>query len=265
MKIHVEKNATEVAIFTAREVSKTIRRINQTRQAVLGLATGSTPVPLYNELVLMENRGHLSFKKTTTFNLDEYIGLAEGHPESYRYFMEQHLFGRLKFGRPEINIPNPHKPDLFDECDSYEQRIKAVPGGKIDLQILGIGGNGHIGFNEPKSPLNSRTRIVTLSQKTRDDNSHEGFETPPYAISMGIATIMEARSILLLVTGEKKAAILNQLWQGRMGYASDIPSMILKLHPNVTIIADEAAAHYMKAAQKRGNVEGAFNIAGSSR
>ncbi len=219
--------------------------IDKNPHAVLGLATGSTPVALYEKLIeLYKNKG-LSFKDVTTFNLDEYVGLDPEHRQSYRYFMNDLLFSHL-----DINIENTHLPDGMKENPmesgpEYEGKIKKAGG--IDFQVLGIGANSHIGFNEPTSSLGSRTRIKTLTQKTMKDNSRffKKDEFQPYlAVTMGISTIMESRKIILLATGRNKADAVKNTVEGPV--TSVCPASALQWHPNTTVIVDLEAAEKLE-------------------
>ncbi len=211
---------------------------------VLGLPTGSTPIPLYRELIRRHRQEGLDFSTCITFNLDEYVGLSPDHPQSYRRFMDKQLFDHIN-----INPKNTHTPDgtmtdlaAIDRfCDEYERRIADVGG--IDLQVLGIGANGHIGFNEPGSSLSSLTRIKTLTTKTRQDNARffgSFDEVPCYAITMGIGTIQKARRVLLLATGEGKADAIRAALEGPV--TSACPASALQLHRYVTVVVDQAAA-----------------------
>ena len=182
------------------------RTLNAKPNAVLGLATGSTPLGLYKELVRMHKDEGLDFSQVTTFNLDEYVGLPQNHPQSYHYFMHENLFKHINIPKQNIYIPSGTTDNYAAFCQWYEQRIRECGG--IDLQILGIGSDGHIAFNEPTSSLGSRTRIKTLARQTIEDNARF-FDTldqvPIYAITMGVGTILEARKIILLANGKKKA------------------------------------------------------------
>ncbi len=216
----------------------------QHSQPVLGLATGSTPVPLYRILVRRHQQGKLSFRQCITFNLDEYVGLAPSHPQSYRQYMQQQLFAWVDIDPANTHIPAGTPADLASlqqACQTYETQIEASGG--IHLQILGIGANGHIGFNEPPSALASRTGIRTLSAQTIADNARffTGAEAVPrHAISMGIGTILAAQHCLLLAFGENKARALAAAIEGPL--TAWCPASALQLHPQVTVIADEAAA-----------------------
>jgi len=208
----------------------------------LGLATGNTMVGLYQHLVRLHQSGRLDFSRVVTFNLDEYLGLPASHPQSYHHFMHEHFFRHVNVLASNIHIPDGSISGDFDAyCASYEQAIRAAGG--IDLQLLGIGRNGHIGFNEPTSSLASRTRLKVLSRETLDDNSKffgPGEESPRCAITMGIGTILESRKILLLATGASKAAAVAKSIEGPITCA--VSASALQLHPDVTFVLDEPAA-----------------------
>ena len=210
--------------------------------AVLGLASGSTPRAMYRCLVDEHRAGHLTFRDVVTFNLDEYIGLEPDDPQSYRSYMQRELFDDI-----DIELDNTHLPacppgtDPYAVGPAYESVIRAHGG--IDMQVLGIGRNGHIGFNEPTSSLASRTRIKTLTQDTIEANRRffeDASLQPQTAITMGIATIMEARHVLLLATGEEKADAVHQCIEGPV--SAMWPASILQMHEKVTVLIDEAAA-----------------------
>ncbi len=211
--------------------------------AVLGFATGSTPLPLYRELVAANHRGELSFRAATTFNLDEYVGLDESNPQSYRAFMNENLFSQIDIPLEQTHVPN-GKTASTEEAEAYDAKIMAAGG--IDLQLLGIGHNGHIGFNEPGTPFASRTHRVRLSESTRNANARffsSIDEVPREAVSMGIQTVMNARAILLFAQGASKAKIIEAALKGPVTEA--VPASVLQLHPNVTLYLDEEAAKYL--------------------
>ena len=226
-----QQAATEVA-------ARTIARLLCDKpNAVLGLATGSTPLSLYQTLIAMK----LDWSHVTTFNLDEYIGLPRDHAQSYHSFMWENLFKHVNIGKENIHIPNGNAQDIPGFCREYEEQISAAGG--IDLQVLGIGTDGHIGFNEPSSSLASRTRIKTLTRQTCMDNARFfGSEesVPRHVITMGIGTIMEARQNLLLAFGQNKACAIAQAVEGPI--TSINPASILQMHPVVKVILDELAA-----------------------
>ena len=208
---------------------------------VLGLATGSTPEGCYRELIRMHREEGLDFSKVVTFNLDEYIGLTPTHPQSYRYFMDEKLFRHVNIKMENTHVPDGLSDDFQRTCEEFEEAIKASGG--IDLQLLGIGGNGHIAFNEPGSPSDSRTRVVELSERTIEDNARffkSIDEVPRRAISMGIGTVMEARKIMLLASGEGKAEAVAKSVEGPV--TTDVPASILQKHPNCIFIVDESTA-----------------------
>ena len=209
--------------------------------AVLGLPTGSTPCLVYEELRRRHKEEALDFGGITTFNLDEYVGLDGDHPSSYRYFMQQVLFGHINVDPEKVHVPDGKSDNVPATCAEYEKRIEAAGG--IDLQVLGLGSDGHIGFNEPSSSLASRTRIKTLTQETREDNARffdSIDEVPRHCITMGIGTIMEARKIVLLAFGKRKAAAVRQVVEGAI--SAMWPASILQMHPSVVVLLDEAAA-----------------------
>jgi glucosamine-6-phosphate deaminase len=217
-----------------------IDRLRQLTNPVLGLATGSTPEGLYKQLIEKYEQKEVSFKNVTSFNLDEYIGLDKENPNSYHYFMNEKLFKHIDISPAKTYVPNGVAADLETECKSFEQHI--AENGGIDLQILGIGTNGHIAFNEPGTAFNSRTRVVDLAQETLDANARffdSLDEVPTQAISMGIGLIMEAKEIILLVSGEAKAEAVAKLIDGDV--TEDFPASILQKHDHVTMIVDEAA------------------------
>lgn len=210
--------------------------------SVLGLATGSTPVGLYRELVRRHREEGLDFSRATSFNLDEYLGLGPEHPQSYARFMAQHLFDHVNLDAARAHVPDGRVAGEYAAyCVRYEEAIRKAGG--VDLQILGIGKEGHIGFNEPTSSLVSRTRVKTLTEATRHDNQRffgPDQAVPECAITMGIATILEARRILLLASGTAKARAVARAVEGPLAAACS--ASVLQLHPNVTFLLDEAAA-----------------------
>ena len=215
--------------------------VNSKSSAVLGLATGSTPIPVYAELVRLHNESGLSFSKVKSFNLDEYIGLSPDHSCSYRYFMKEHFFDLIDIEQDFTYVPNGMVDDISEECSKYESAIKKCGG--IDLQILGIGSDGHIGFNEPGSSLSSRTRIKTLASETIRDNARffdDEDEVPRHCITMGVGTILDSKSVLLLAFGEGKADVVAKSIEGPI--TSMVPASVLQMHQNVTVLLDDKAA-----------------------
>lgn len=242
------KRVRVIIVRNEREVGKRAADLIQEemeahRNPVLGLATGSTPVPTYKELIRRSKKG-LDFSTTITFNLDEYVGLPGTHDQSYRYFMNQELFNHISINKKNTHVPNGMvrgMKAIQQACDEYEAMIDDVGG--IDLQLLGIGGNGHIGFNEPGSSLGSLTRIKTLTPQTRRDNARffkNLRQVPRYAITMGIGTILKARKVLLLATGAGKAQAVADSLEGPV--SSMCPASALQLHRFATYVIDQAAA-----------------------
>ncbi|MDR1533320.1 MAG: glucosamine-6-phosphate deaminase [Clostridiales bacterium] len=210
-------------------------------EGVLGLATGWTPVGLYRELIRMYNNGSLDFSRLTTFNLDEYYPIKRTNPQSYYKFMQDHLFKYVNIQPERINIPNGETRDPAGECAAYEKKIQQAGG--MDLLLLGIGVNGHIGFNEPSDCFPKGTHLVALSETTIESNSRFfqcNSDVPRKAISMGIRTIMFARKILIIMSGEKKAEAVSAMLNGPI--TSAVPASVLQLHRDVTVVMDKAAA-----------------------
>jgi glucosamine-6-phosphate deaminase len=213
-------------------------------RVVLGLATGGTPVGLYRQWIEYHRAGLVSFQGVTTFNLDEYVGLPPSDPRSYHAYMREHLFDHIDIPDENTHLPDGCAEDLNESAAQYEWQIEEAGG--IDYQILGIGSDGHIGFNEIGSSLASKTRVKTLTQQTRSDNARyfDSFEqVPTMAVTMGIGTIMTARSILLMATGESKARAIRDAVEGPV--TSMVPASVLQLHPDVTIMIDEAASQLL--------------------
>jgi glucosamine-6-phosphate deaminase len=240
LKIRKCKTAEEVALVAATIVAAAIKK---NPRLVLGLATGSTPEGAYAELGRKCKAGEITMGKVTTFNLDEYWGLDGDHDQSYRTFMNEKLFKHVDIRMWNTNVLNGSARNPMLECAAYEQRILALGG--VDLWLIGIGGNGHVAFNEPGSAVDSRTRLVSLTQSTIDANSDGRFfsdpaEVPRCALSAGIGTIREARSIILLATGAKKAPAVAAAVNGP--FSPDCPASLLQDHPDCTFIVDEAAA-----------------------
>ena len=207
---------------------------------VLGLATGSTPIGTYDQLVEWYNKGDLDFSEVTTVNLDEYKGLPRTNDQSYYYFMHQHLFDRVNIDPERTNVPNGMEPDAEKECGRYEELIRSLGG--VDLQLLGLGHNGHIGFNEPGEAFEKETHCVDLTESTIEANKRffaSADDVPKQAYTMGIKTIMQAKKILLIAGGEEKAEALKNSLYGPI--TPSVPASILQLHNDVTVIADEAA------------------------
>ena len=207
---------------------------------VLGLATGSTPVGTYRQLIEWYEKGDLDFSRVSTVNLDEYRGLTHTDPQSYYYFMQENLFDHVNIDKAATHVPDGTNPDAADACVKHEQIIKSLGG--IDLQLLGLGNNGHIGFNEPGAAFEKETHLVDLAESTIRANARfftSIDEVPKQAYTMGIRTIMQAKKILVVVSGESKADIVSRAFFGPV--TPEVPASILQMHPDVTVVCDEAA------------------------
>ena len=238
MNFVVAKDYAEMSRLAADVVAEQIRAKDD---CVLGLATGSTPVGLYAELVKDYQAGKLSFKGVSTYNLDEYRGLPAEHEQSYRYFMNKHLFEQVDIDINATHLPDGMNLDMDDACSSYEAAIKAAGG--IDLQLLGLGHNGHIGFNEPNTCYARETNCVELTISTIRANSrlfNSIDEVPTHAYTMGVGSIMRAHRVLVVASGEDKAEIVRRAFYGRV--SPDVPASVLQFHHDLTVIVDEAAA-----------------------
>ncbi len=214
-------------------------------RAVLGLATGSSPVGIYKQLITLYQKGLVSFSQASSFNLDEYVGLPTEHRESYRSFMNEQLFKHIDIDIARTQVPDGQAADLEQECNSYEQRLDDR--GPVDLQLLGIGHNGHIGFNEPGTELTGRTHVVDLKDETRKANARffdSIDEVPAQAITMGVGTILKAKQILLIARGEEKAEIIREAFMGPITTAC--PASLLQCHPNVVVLLDRAAGRLVR-------------------
>lgn len=232
---------------TNEELNKTganiIASLVQTKpNAVLGLATGSTPIGIYQELIQLYKQGLVSFKQVKSYNLDEYVGLPEGHPESYRSFMNTQLFDHIDINKENTRVPNGNAPDLQAECKQYDE---ALSDAQIDLQFLGIGHNGHIGFNEPDDNLSSGTHVVDLKEETLQANARffpSIDDVPKQAVTMGVASILKAKMIMLVVRGADKAEIAHRALTGPI--TTEVPASLLQTHPNVVVLLDKEAGAY---------------------
>ncbi|OCA82245.1 glucosamine-6-phosphate deaminase [Bacillus sp. FJAT-27225] len=245
MKIIEAKNYEDMSQLAA---SYIIKKVIAQPRIKLGLATGGTPVGAYQKLIEDHKKNGTSYQSVTTFNLDEYVGLSGENPNSYRFYMNDTLFNHIDIQKENTFIPHGDAADSQREGEEYERLLNKHDG--IDLQILGIGTNGHIGFNEPGTPFDSKTHVVQLTPSTREANARffNGIEeVPTKAITMGIGTIMKSREILLLVSGEQKKDALHRLLTGSVD--EEFPASVLKQHSNVTIIADKAAIADLKVNQ----------------
>jgi glucosamine-6-phosphate deaminase len=235
--IHVYKTYEEVS-QKAFEIVKDIVTVGH--PVTLGLATGSSPVGLYARLVEDHVKNKTSYQHVTTYNLDEYVGLPKGHQQSYLSFMNENLFDHIDCPRSQIHMPSVYGDDLKKDAIDYS---KAVLAAHVDVQILGIGSNGHIGFNEPGTPFDSITHVVALKEETRKDNARfftDPDDVPVYAVSMGITEIMAAKKIVLIAIGNKKALAVKEMIQGKI--REEVPCTILQSHPDVVLLLDEEAA-----------------------
>lgn len=237
-QIYFCDNQTEIGLRAAHVLAEAI---NENEVLVLGLPTGKTPLPMYEQLVRLRKQGKVDFSNATAFNLDEYVGLNSEHSASYSSYMKKHFYNKVNFDPCRTYIPDGSADNLKQECERYEERIKSAGG--IDLIVLGIGVNGHIGFNEPGTSFDSRTHIVKLSAETRSIN-RRFFENPgqmpEYAITMGIQTIMEARRVIVLASGTDKAQAVRKAVEEQV--SEQVPASVLKCHPNAEWIIDQQAA-----------------------
>jgi glucosamine-6-phosphate deaminase len=242
----IRKDYRSICQYAAQQIATLVR---QRPHCVLGLATGTTPLGVYRELVRIHKKEGLDFSQVQTFNLDEYVGLPREHSQSYFYFMKKNLFAHVNIHPLSIHIPDGMAQDIEAECLHYEEQI--LEAGGIDMQLLGIGSNGHIAFNEPFSSLGSRTRIKTLTDKTRRDNARffkSMKEVPKYAITMGVGTIMDSRKIILMATGEQKASAIKTTVEGPI--TAKVPATIVQIHPYATILIDQSAASNLSQSLK---------------
>ena len=239
LKVTVFKDERQLAKALAQEI---VEAIAAKPDLVLGLPTGRSPIRLYHELGTLHAKGLVDFSRVTTFNIDEFLGIGPDHPGSYRAFMEEHLFSRINVPQRQINILNGVAADPVAECARYERAI--ADAGGIDLQLLGIGTNGHIGFNEPARELVGLTHRVVLKSSTRHSNASlfggDDAKVPREALSMGMATILRARRIVLIATGKSKAGCVDRAVNGPI--TTRMPASFLQLHRDVELLLDEAAA-----------------------
>ena len=237
MKVIITENYEEMSKVAADLI---INIVKNNPNAVLGLATGSSPIGTYDNMVKDHLENGTSYKNVRTVNLDEYVSLSADHDQSYAYFMRKNLFDRVDIDLANTNLPSGVAPDAQAECDRYNALLDTM---KQDIQLLGLGSNGHIGFNEPGTPFGSVTHLVDLTENTIKDNSRlfdNINDVPRQALSMGIKNIMQADSILMVVSGANKADAVYGMVKGDV--TPDLPASVLQLHPNVTIVCDKAAA-----------------------
>ncbi|NOY59297.1 MAG: glucosamine-6-phosphate deaminase [Calditrichaeota bacterium] len=248
MRLLIHENYDKVSQWVAHYVAHKINKAHPTpdKPYVLGLPTGSSPIGTYKELVKLYKQGKVSFKNVVTFNMDEYVGLPEDHPESYHYFMWHHLFSHVDIKKENVHILNGNAPDLEQECANYEQKIKDIGG--IDLFLGGIGPDGHIAFNEPGSSLTSRTRIKTLTYDTMVANSrffdNDIDKVPKTALTVGVGTVRDAQQILIIITGYSKARALQKVVEEGVNHMWTVS--ILQLHQYGMIVCDEEATMELK-------------------
>ena len=253
MKVIIKDSAVEGSVWAARYIA---RRINEKaaltdKPFVIGLCTGSTPIETYKELIRMVKAGEVSFKNVISFNMDEYVGLPEEHPESYHSFMHTYLFDHIDEPAENIHILNGNAPDPVAECEAYEKAIEAAGG--FDLFLGGVGEDGHIAFNEPFSSLSSRTRVVTLTRDTREVNSRffggDWTQVPAQAMSVGVATVLSAKEVVILAFGSKKARAIKDAVEGPISHYCTLSGM--QNHPAGIVVCDELAVGELKVSSYR--------------
>ena len=253
MKVIIKETPAEGSLWAARYIAK---RINEKaavsdKPFVIGLCTGSTPIETYAELIRMVKAGEVSFKNVISFNMDEYVGLPEEHPESYHSFMHQYLFDHIDEPAENIHILNGNAPDPALECEKYEEAI--VKAGGFDLFLGGVGEDGHIAFNEPFSSLSSRTRVVTLTRDTREVNSRffggDWKQVPAQAMSVGVATVLSSKEVVILAFGSKKARAIKDAVEGPISHYCTLSGM--QNHPAGTVVCDEQAVGELKVSSYR--------------
>jgi glucosamine-6-phosphate deaminase len=250
MQLFIRENYEEVSLLTARYIASKINQ-NTKQHFVLGLPTGSTPLGIYQKLIKLCEQKKVSFKNVVTFNMDEYVGIAQNHQQSYHTFMWENFFSKIDILPQNVNILNGNALDLNNECERYENKIKTIGG--IDLFLGGVGSDGHIAFNEPGSSLFSRTRIKTLTEDTIYANSrffnNNPEEVPRRALTVGVGTIMDAREVIIVACGHNKARALQKAVEDSVSHMWTITA--LQLHPKGIIVCDEAAASELKVATYR--------------
>lgn len=248
MRLIIQPDYKMVSKWAANYVAKTINEFNPSpeKKFVLGLPTGSSPLGMYRELIDLNRKGKVSFKNVVTFNMDEYVGLPEVHPESYHSFMFNNFFNHIDIEKDNVNILNGNAPDLNAECESYEQKI-AVAGG-IDLFVGGIGPDGHIAFNEPASSLGSLTRVKTLTMDTIIANSrffdNDITKVPKTALTVGVKTVLDSKEVLILISGLNKARALSKVVEEGVNHMWTVSA--LQLHPKGIIVCDDQSTYELK-------------------
>lgn len=238
MRLIIVKNYDEMSKVGAEEMAAVVKA---NPKAILGLATGGTPEGMYKELIKMNKDGEIDFKDITSVNLDEYVGLSGEHPQSYRYFMNTHLLDHINIDKKRTFVPNGLAEDVNEEGRKYDAMIDELGG--IDIQLLGVGTNGHIAFNEPDGNLVAGTHLTGLTQSTIDSNARyfeSADEVPKTAVTMGLGQIMKSKKIILLASGENKAEAMKELFSGKI--STSCPVTMLQMHNDVTVVLDEEAA-----------------------
>ena len=238
MKVIVTKNYDELSKVAANEMAMVVKN---NPKAILGLATGGSPIGMYKELIRMNKEGEIDLSKVTTVNLDEYVGLSGDHPQSYRYFMNENLFNHINIDKKNTYVPNGLAKNIEEECKNYDNKIENLGG--TDVQLLGIGNNGHIAFNEPDEDLVSGTHLTNLTQDTIQANARffdSIDEVPKTALTMGLGGIMKSKKIIVIASGESKAEAVKAMVNGKI--STKMPASMLQMHRDVVVIVDEAAA-----------------------
>jgi len=251
MRLIIHPNSERASFWTAAYIADRINKFDKEKPFVLGLPTGSSPLGIYREFIKMHNEGKLSFKNIRTFNMDEYVGLPPDHPQSYRHFMMENLFNHIDFDPKHIHVLNGMAKDLLEECKLYEEAI-AEEGG-IELFLGGMGSDGHIAFNEPGSSLTSRTRIKTLTKETKAANARffdgDPQKVPDTALTVGVGTVMDAREVVIIVTGRGKARALKAVVEEGINHLWTLSC--LQMHQKAIIVCDEDAAEELKTGTVR--------------
>ncbi|AJY76005.1 glucosamine-6-phosphate deaminase [Paenibacillus beijingensis] len=240
MEIHIFDDNAQLDTFAAQYFIDTVTR---KPDAVLGLATGSTPIGIYGKLIKLSKEQNVSFRDVTTFNLDEYVGLTKDDEQSYAYYMNHHLFSHIDIPQQMTHLPNGRSADLEADCKAYDRMLEEQ---RIDVQLLGLGHNGHIGFNEPAPELSGGTHVVNLEEATREANARffsSLDEVPKQAVTMGVGSILKARAIMLVVRGADKAAIVKRALTGPI--TTECPASLLQTHPRVIVLLDREAGRMM--------------------
>lgn len=248
MRVIIEPDYEKLSLWAARYIAKRIKEHQKksARPFILGLPTGSSPIGTYKELIKLNKEGYISFKNVVTFNMDEYVGLPENHPQSYHTFMHENFFDHIDIPKENINILNGNAKDLAAECEAYEERIQSYGG--IDLFLGGIGADGHIAFNEPFSSLSSRTRVKSLTYDTKVMNSRffdgDVSKVPSNALTVGVKTVTDSKEVVVLVNGHSKARALAATIEGGVSQAWTCSA--LQMHPKAIIVCDEPACGELK-------------------